>query len=145
MKLTDKTLIFLMGILMTTLAIAHPDNQQIARQQTIKAYLRALQQHDKKSMLKLFGRNGRVVSTSRGRTSAEKLFTAFLPSVRSARVNLHQTYMSLDDHNRYGARFHFTWKALDGSAGGGEYVDEFIFEKNSDRLKTVYMFENLKW
>ena len=29
--------------------------------------------------------------------------------------------------------------------GDGEYVDEFIFENNSAKLISVYMFENLKF
>lgn len=115
------------------------------RKEVIMHYIDDLQQADYKNISALFEKNGTVVSTSRGKVNAKEFFYAFLPEIASATTELHQTFVSDVDQNRFGARFHFNFTLKDGEKGNGEYVDEFVFADNSSLLTAVYMFENLKF
>lgn len=115
-----------------------------ARGQVMKRYILDLQQADYKDITTLFTKSGTVVSTSRGKVDAKTFFYSFLPEVISANSELHGVYQADQDNSVLAARFHFDYKMKDGEEGGGEYLDEFTFLPDSDRLISVYMFENLK-
>lgn len=118
---------------------------QYEREQVTKQYLLDLKKADYKDIAQLFEKNGIVVSTSRGKANAKEFFYTFLPNVLSANTELHQTFVNKIDVNRLAVRFYLTYKLKNGEAGGGEYVDEFVFAENSAKLLAVYMFENLKF
>lgn len=115
------------------------------REKVITQYLMDLKNADYKDIVQLFEKNGIVVSTSRGNVNAKDFFYAFLPEIETANTELHQSFSSNMDVNRYAARFHFTFTLKDGETGDGEYVDEFVFADHSNKLVAVYMFENLKF
>lgn len=117
----------------------------ISKEEVAKRYLLDLAKADYKDIVRLFDKNGFVISTSRGKVNAKEFFYAFLPNVESAKTELHQIFTSQSDANRITARFHLTYQLKDGEKGNGEYVDEFIFDANSHKLSAVYMFENLKF
>ena len=115
------------------------------REQVISQYIADLGKADYQDISGLFKAGGTVVSTSRGYVNAKDFFYGFLPSIGTANTELHQVFVSNIDNNRYAARFHFNFKLKDGEMGDGEYVDEFLFEKDSLLFVNVAMFENLKF
>lgn len=132
-------------LMMNSYASETPTNLQQTRESVTKRYIQDLQKADYKDISELFEKNGFVVSTSRGKVDAKTFFYSFLPNIIWAKTEVHQDYHNVKDVNRYSTRFNFTFKLKDGEAGNGEYVDEFVFANNSDKLTAVYMFENLKF
>lgn len=118
-------------------------SSQAEREQILHQYVMDLQAANYRDISQLFTQNGVVISTSRGRMNAKDFFYAFLPEIKSAKTEFHQSFVSNTDPNHYSARFHFTFTLKDGEKGDGEYIDEFVFENNSNKLSEVYMFENL--
>lgn len=112
---------------------------QTTRNQVVTRYLADLQNADYKDITSLFEPNGVVVSTSRGKINAKEFFYGFLPNIQSAKVDTHQLFAGTE---RRAARFHLQYTMKDGEKGAGEYMDEFVFSKNSAKLAAVYMFEN---
>lgn len=118
---------------------------QANREHIMHQYILDLAKANSEDIISLFEENGTVISTSRGLMSAHDFFLAFLPSIASATTEVHQTFVNPTDTNRIAARFHFNFVLKDGETGDGEYVDEFVFAKNSSKLSQVAMFENLKF
>ena len=128
-------LLFSMGLQAQTLDEARID--------TVKQYLSALQSANVSQMLGLFAPGGTVVSTSKGRVNVEDFFPNFFPEIQSASVQTGTIYKSED--GKYSASFSFSWHLKEGESGGGHYVDEFFFVESSNKLQTVYMYENIKF
>lgn len=150
MKINLKTAVFLLAIAMgqnTMAAGSYSDSLSLdsERRQVITEYILDLGKADPDSITALFVEGGTVISTSKGEVGANDFFHSFLPQIESADTEVHQTFWSKGDGNHYAARFHFNFNLKDGERGDGEYVDEFIFENNSAKLISVYMFENLKF
>lgn len=120
-------------------------NLKESREQVVRQYITDLQDANYKDIAQLFEKDGLVISTSRGKVNAKDFFYSFLPEISIATTEMHQYFSSSTDSDRFSARFHFAFKLKDGEKGDGEYVDEFIFSKNSTKLAAVYMFENLKF
>lgn len=145
-----KTLKFLVPLVaFSAVATAHaqpsPDLLNAKRQQVIHRYVEDLAKADANDIGSLFTDDGIVMSTSRGKNNAKSFFSDFLPMIYTAATDLHQSFISLDDVDRYSARFHLSFQLKDGEKADGEYIDEFVFEKNSAKLKRVDMFENLHY
>lgn len=119
-----------------------PTKVERARKKVIERYLQDLQKADYKDIIQLFDKNAYVISTSEGKMDAKSFYYAFLPKIQSAKTELHQLFMPTTDSTPLAARFHYTFKFKDGTEGGGEYVDEFVFWDTSTLLSAVYMFEN---
>ena len=149
MKIKHKSFICLLVMALGHNAMATQNSTstdlQAKREQVIRNYIIDLAKADYQGISSLFAENGTVISTSQGNVNAKDFFYSFLPNIEQANTELHQTFMSQDNENRYAARFHFDFKLSDGEVGDGEYVDEFIFSNNSTNLMSVYMFENLKF
>jgi hypothetical protein len=111
----------------------------------LKQYVLDLNNADYKDITQLFEKNGTVTSNSHGKTNAKEFFYSFLPLVEKGQTQWHQSFTNDQDVNRFAVRFHFKFKLKDGSEGEGEYVDEFVFVENSDKLLAVHMFENTKF
>ena len=122
-----------------------PEIQKSEREQVVYQYIVDLAQADYEGIAQLFDEGGIVISTSRGQANAKEFFYSFLPQVETATTEIHQTFTSKEDPNRFAARFHLVYHLKNGDLGDGEYVDEFIFAENSNKLAAVYMFENLKF
>ncbi|CDZ77783.1 hypothetical protein BN59_02073 [Legionella massiliensis] len=120
-------------------------NLDSQRRHVITEYILDLGKADPEGITALFSDGGTVISTSKGEVGAYDFFHSFLPNIESADTEVHQTFLSKGDENHYAARFRFNFKLKDGEMGDGEYIDEFIFENNSAKLISVYMFENLKF
>jgi len=142
-KTTMATLVFL-GM---NCAQAYADNSSLEekRQSAVANYIDSLGKADLEGMQAIFSGDAIVVSTSAGEKNALAFFAGFFPLIDTAHTQLNQRFVSVTDKNRYGARFHLDYQLNDGEKGSGEYVDEFVFYDNSDKLKAVYMFENLKF
>lgn len=137
-------------LLMTTLSFSafagwHYSSVNPEREKIIHQYILDLGKADHQGISALFEENGKVVSTSRGIVNAKDFFSTFLPNIESATTEFHEVFVSKLDNDHYAARFHFNFKLKDGETGNGEYVDEFLFNKNSTKLSRVYMFENLAY
>lgn len=150
MKINLKTVGFLLAIAIghnVMAAGSYPDSVSLdsQRRQVITEYILDLGKADPEGITALFVEGGTVISTSQGEVGANDFFHSFLPHIDSSDTEVHQTFRSKGEGNHYAARFHFNFKLKDGEMGDGEYVDEFIFENNSAKLISVYMFENLKF
>jgi len=149
-KLSVLTGISLAAFLMVSSAFAKkndlPDLSGLhgARKHTIQLYLDGLATRNAPQVVSQFVPGAVVHSTSRGEVSASQLFPSFLGSLISSSVEVQNVYKSTNDKNLYGVSFSFHWTESDGSKGGGSYTDEFVFQKHSDKLETVIMYENLK-
>lgn len=147
MSYMKNTLISLAILTFTNSVIAAQNDEDTlnkSREKIVKQYIMDLQKADYKDITQLFEKDGIVISTSRGKVDAKEFFYTFLPNISSAHTELRQYFVGVTDSDRTVARFHFNFKLKDGEEGHGEYVDEFIFSKNSTKLTAVYMFENLK-
>ena len=150
MKINLKTSVFLLAIAIGQNAMAAESYSDAVslnsqRKHVINEYILDLGKADSEAITALFVDGGTVISTSKGEVLANDFFPSFLPHIEYGNTEVHQTFLSKGDGNRYAARFHFDFKLKDGEVGDGEYVDEFIFENNSAKLISVYMFENLKF
>ena len=124
-------------------ASANPvSNEQ--RIDVVKEYIQDLGAANANAIVSLFAPGGEVISTSQGRVSASQFFNSFLPEVDHAEVSIGKIYKSINDDDHYSASFHFSWTMSDGSTGSGNYVDEFMFKPESNKLVAAYMFENIK-
>ena len=121
------------------------DTLENERIDTVKQYINALQSANTSQMLGLFAPGSVVVSTSKGRVAPDQFFPGFFAEIQSATTSINAIYKSADDEGKYSASFAFSWKLKDGEAGGGHYVDEFVFVENSHQLQMVYMYENMKF
>lgn len=134
------TMTFLVGK-----ALPAPNSElQVKRIQVIKQYLLDLQNGNADEITKLFEQKGFVFSTSKGIVEAGPFFHAFLPQIKYAFTELNQLFLNPNDENRIAIRFRYHFELKNGERNYGQYMDEFVFEKNTDKLLSVYMFENLK-
>lgn len=147
MKTITHTAIAAFVLLSTPYTQANADNLSLEakRQAVVASYVNNLAHADLDGMQAIFSGEATVVSTSAGEKNALEFFAGFFPLINQAHTELHHRFTSVTDKNRYGARFHLDYQLYDGEIGDGEYVDEFVFYDNSDQLKTIYMFENLKF
>jgi len=143
MKKLSKSIliIILLFTAATASANALSSNEKVG---VIREYLHDLQTANASAITGLFVPGGEVISTSQGRVNASGFFNSFLPEIASAEVSIHKIYNGFGTNEGYSASFHFSWIMNDGSQSGGNYVDEFIFEKGTNKLVAVYMYENLK-
>lgn len=118
------------------------NNLQIKREEAVKQYLMALNNKDINKISALFVNDGYVVSTSKGKINASKFFSEFLSELKSSKVEIFNLYKDPNDPNHYAARFHFSWLEKNGETGSGNYMDDFSFANNTNKLVTVFMFEN---
>jgi hypothetical protein len=132
-----------------TISVASLANQsdktstlQKARLETINQYLNALKNADAKTINSLFVPSGIVISTSKGKVEPSKFFSGFFNDLKSAAVETSNIYKEINNNDHYAARFHFSWVEKSGGIGGGYYMDDFTFMKNSTKLLQVFMFEN---
>lgn len=125
----------------TTLAYNPITNERI---QIVQKYLQNLQDKNVQGMRQIFESNGTVISTSKGMVNADEFFNSFLPELTFSAVTVSQVYLSLNDKDHLGAKFHFSFKLKNGEQGGGDYVDDFTFTPESKKIKNVHMFENVK-
>lgn len=118
------------------------DTLEKERLETINQYLGALQKIDTKLMTSLFTQQGFVISTSKGKVDPMKFFTGFFNELKSTNVKISNLYKDLKYPNHYAAKFKFSWTEKTGASAGGEYIDDFTFADNSNKLLVVNMFEN---
>lgn len=123
----------------------HKNQLQSSRLQTVYRYVSALEQADATAMAAIFTEDGELISTSRGHMSAVPFFTGFFPEIDAANLEIGSVYKSVTAANEFGASFNFQFTTRDGEQHGGHFIDEFIFEKNSDKLKMVIMYENTQY
>jgi hypothetical protein len=146
MKLNKLLLTPVLFAALTSQLMAAPNHHlQTEREQVIRQYILDLERADVADISNLFEEDGYVKSTSRGTANAREFFKAFLPLIDTASTEYHQGFINSIDENRFAARFHYEYTLKDGEVGKGEYVDEFVFSNNSAKLKSVFMFENLKF
>lgn len=130
----------LLSLLLLTSVVFAEDLQSI-RKEVVAQYLTDLESGHLDHMITLFEENGTVMSTSKGQVDAKVFFTAFLPHIVSGKIELHQFFAG-DDADHFAVRFGLYLMMDDGWSGYGEYMDDFIFAPNSEKLSAVYMFEN---
>ena len=136
-----KLMLGLMISVLATLGYAgEQDKLERERKATCVRYLVDLQKADYKEIVELFDKNGYVISTSKGHMNAKDFFYSFLPNIRTAKTELHETFVG---SGKYAVRFSFDFEMKDGEKGHGEYIDEFIFVPDMAKIMSVSMFENL--
>lgn len=112
------------------------------RLETVREYLKSLGSLNSTKINMLFEKNGKVISTSKGEIDSKIFFKGFLSELTSADIKDIYIYKAINDKNHYGAKFNFGWIEKNGTAGGGVYMDDFIFTNGSKKLEKVIMFEN---
>ncbi|WP_342221896.1 hypothetical protein [Candidatus Fukatsuia endosymbiont of Tuberolachnus salignus] len=147
MKLKKMSYLAIVLFALTNTAFA-TTSEELAqqREKVVKKYVNGLGAAKYQEITTIFTKESVVFSTGKGKFNAQEFFKDFLPKVRSASTEFKQYFINTQDADRVAARFYlaFTLKEGNGEKHEGEYMDEFVFEKNSDKLLAVYMFENLK-
>ena len=145
--LKTKLLILAAAMLVNSAAMAFidPVTISLSRIEVVYRYIDDLSRANAQDMLRLFHDDGTVVSTSKGRVNAKEFFNAFLPEITRANTEVKEIFSAPADSNHLVARFHFSFRLKNGELGEGEYIDEFIFPNNSNKLSEVIMFENTKF
>lgn len=139
-----RSLILILGVTLIMPAKA-ADKLMEARLQTVRQYFWNIENKNVEGMSQLFVRNGTVVSTSKGKLPAKEFFAGFLPALNYAKATPSLSYIATNSNEHFAAQFHLNYKLKDGEEGGGTYMDDFLFAKNSNKLVSVAMFENTKF
>jgi hypothetical protein len=144
MKIKKSFFISVLLIVLSSYSLA-ASSLEVDREKVVRQYIIALGYADADVISDLFTEDAIVITTSQGKVKAKEFFYFFLPTLESSSTELHQVFINKIKNGPYTARFHFKYKLKNGEATEGEYMDEFLFNQNSAQLKSVYMFENLKF
>lgn len=140
--------IVLSGLLLCTLSIAKAadissDELQQQRLQAVKQYIHYLGRGDYQSLSRLFTSHAVAVSAMGDTDSADhfylQLFSKTISSPRSKLINIFDGQLK---GNMMTAYYQFSWRNPQGTSTSAKFVDLFVFQANSTKIKTVYVFSN---
>jgi len=135
-------IIFLTSIAPLTWAAADPQLLQQQRIETIRSYIKLLGQGDYKQIPNLFTKHAVAVSASGESDSVphfyEDLLTKTIISPQAKLINIFDGQLK---NNMMTAYYNLTWTE-NGSPTTQKFVDLFVFQADSTKIKTVYVFSN---
>lgn len=113
------------------------------RTETIQRYVADLGSANASDIVQLFTSNAVLYTDSQGEVSARAFFNSFLPKLAKSNTVLGSVYQSPSLKDQYLAHFQLIYVMKDGTSGGGAFADRFVFQKGTDKLRRVDMYERL--
>jgi hypothetical protein len=142
---TDKSFAFFFStiLLLLTPYSGFSDSLETKRNTVMKHYINLLGDGNYTEISHLFTNKAIVVSSSGVRDQPmhfyKTLFTQTITSPHSSLINLFQGTMNQDMMSAY---FDFSWKYKTGKKVSSKFLDLFLFEKDSPKIKALYVFSN---
>lgn len=116
---------------------------QQQRIDTIKNYVRLLGKGDYQSIPKLFTKHAVAVSSNGESDSIDHFYEAlFVKSISSPQSQLINIFNGQLKNNMMTAYYNMTWIDSKGEPESAKFVDLFIFQADSTKIKTIYVFSN---
>lgn len=123
-------------------AISETELQQ-QRIDAIKSYVKLLGRGDYQTIPKLFTKHAVAVSSSGESDSIdhfyESLFVKTITSPQSRLINIFNGQLK---NNMMTAYYNMNWIDSKGEPASAKFVDLFIFQADSSKIKTIYVFSN---
>jgi hypothetical protein len=139
--------VFLAGLVLlaactNVFAVGEEDLQQ-QRINTVKNYVKLLGRGDYQTIPTLFTKNAVAVSSAGESDSInhfyESLFSKSISSPQSKLINVFNGQLK---DNMMTAYYNLIWKNKNGELNSARFLDLIIFQANSTKIKTVYVFSN---
>lgn len=105
--------------------------------QTVRAYLTALEAADLEGMVSLFTEDAWVLSPFLGRMPARNFFQRVIDASAATRLTVHDVLVSAEGHPRAIGYFLYDWWLLDGSRVSFDCADVFDFDPESGRIRSM--------
>ncbi|GAA5120443.1 nuclear transport factor 2 family protein [Alloalcanivorax gelatiniphagus] len=105
----------------------------MARSDTVKRYLRAMEAGDLATVMGCFEQDGTVMSPVYGEVPVGPFYETLFADTVEARVGLRELYFS-EDGDGIAAHIDYIWERQDGSRMHVDMVDLFRFRPDSERI-----------
>ena len=144
MKIKKISVFYLLFFLITTNISAQSlDSLHNQRLKIIKQYIELLGKGDYESISHLFIKNGLAVSSSGKMDNPshfyKTLFTKTISNPDATLINIFEGRLDLKMMTAY---FNYSWNNTAGKRNSAKFLDLFIFQRNTAKIKTVLIFSN---
>lgn len=118
-------------------------NLQQQRIDSIKYYVRLLGKGDYKEIPTLFTKHAVAVSSSGESDSIDHFYQAlFMKTISSPQSRLINIFDGQLKSNMMTAYYNLSWVGSDGTVISQKFVDLIVFQADSTKIKTIYVFSN---
>lgn len=137
-------LLGIMSVISSNIANATVDEVlQKERTDIIKRYVKLLGHGDYQAIPKLFTEHAVAVSPTGEAENINRFYeTVFRSTFSSPESRLINIFDGRLKDNMMTAYYNMTWVNADGELESARFVDLFIFQVNSVKIKTIYVFSN---
>jgi hypothetical protein len=113
------------------------------RTKVIKNYVKWLGKGNYRAIAHLFSQKGLAVSSSGIVDKPEHFFKTLLTeTISEPKSILINTFVAKANNEMMTAYFYYSWKNKENHQVSAKFIDLFIFEKNSEKIKGLYVFSN---
>lgn len=113
------------------------------RMDVIKQYVKFLGNGNYQPITLLFTKDALAISSSGKADNPTHFYkTLFTKTITSPKATLLNLFEDKLDQNMLVAYFDFSWKNLEGKQVSAKFLDLFIFQKNTEKIKAVFVFSN---
>lgn len=127
----------------STVVAAGAANLAEQRTKVIKNYVKWMGTGNYQSIAKLFGKDGLAVSSSGIADKPEHFYKTLLTeTVSNPKSILVNVFSGKANNEMMTAYFYYSWKNKDQHQVSAKFMDLFIFEKNSAKIRGLYVFSN---
>jgi hypothetical protein len=139
-----KMMLFIFLIWFSQFANANVPNTLMEKRTTVmRHYIKWLGTGNYQAIAKLFSKDGLAVSSSgiadKPISFYKNLLTKTVTNPKSILIN---TFAGKANNEMMTAYFYYSWKNKDHHQVSAKFIDLFIFEKNSSKIKGLYAFSN---
>jgi hypothetical protein len=133
----------LISILLCANVSAQTNSLQQQRVEVVKQYIKFLGQGNYQTIPSLFTQNAIAISSSGLPDHPvhfyEKLFTKTISNPHSSLINI---FSGTSDKSMIAAYFDFSWKDTKGKKVSAKFLNLFVFEDNTAKIKNLFVFSN---
>lgn len=124
-------------------AAIDPQSLQQQRIDTLKMYVQLLGQGDYKQIPDLFTKHAVAVSSSGASDNINHFYeTLFLKTISSPQSRLINIFDGQLKNNMMTVYYNLSWVGGNGVLTSQRFLDLFVFQADSTKIKTVYVFSN---
>lgn len=147
MKITRKSFLSLFIVIVFSFAknVFSQTNISLQNQRTdiIKQYVKLLSDGNYQSIPYLFTTNASAVSSSGIPDNPIHFYkTLFTKTITQPQATLINIFNGTPDQNMMAAYFNYSWKNSEGKKVSAKFLDLFIFEANSTKIKWLFVYSN---
>lgn len=143
MSLKTIKLFILCFIVSTSLFAKKITTLQNQRLDAINQYVTLLGIGEYKPIINLFTSDAIAVSSSGIADTPSHFYkTLFTKTIKKPQANLINIFPGMLDHNMMTVFFDYSWENIKGQQVSAKFLDLFIFQKNTPKIKAIYVFSN---